>query len=350
MNVRSHNRNDSPSSIADAAVKWLVRRDRGLTAKESAEFADWLQADTRHPAAVAELERTWEKFTSLREIVPAACVEADADAFAPPAGTRAHRRVWVFATALSVAAAVIVFAIIPLGSRRDSGPLRFVTAPGGFERVALADGSTVELNADTALDVHFTRGARTVTLARGEAHFIVAKSPARPFVVAVGAVAVRAVGTVFNIRRAPAAIEVLVTEGKVRVENASQGGSLQTPAGASAIAEPLLTAGERIVIPLASGIAAAEKSVVSTGEIERILAWQNRTIELQGTTLAVLVREFNRYNSRKLVVDDPELAGMLIGGKFRVDEADAFVRLLEATFGVTAERSEQQIVLRKISQ
>jgi transmembrane sensor len=54
----------------------------------------------------------------------------------------------------------------------------------------------------------------------GEAHFFVEKDPQRPFVVNAAGIDVRAVGTAFNVRIDPAAVEVLVTEGRVRVDPA----------------------------------------------------------------------------------------------------------------------------------
>ena len=38
---------------------------------------------------------------------------------------------------------------------------------------------------------------------------------------------------------------------------------------------------------------------------------------------------------------------LLVGGTFRADNIDGFVRLLEASFGVTAEVHGDEIVLRK---
>ena len=74
----------------------------------------------------------------------------------------------------------------------------YVTTVGGYERVMLADGSVLELNGDTEAEVRFTAAERRVRLARGEAHFTVAKNSARPFWVEANDVAVRAVGTAFN--------------------------------------------------------------------------------------------------------------------------------------------------------
>ena len=54
--------------------------------------------------------------------------------------------------------------------------------------------------------------------------------------------------------------------------------------------------------------------------------------------IAEVAAEFNRRNRVQLVVSDPALAGLPIGASFRSDNVEGFVRLLEASFGVRAER------------
>jgi len=350
--------NDFPAAMLDAAVSWMVRRDRGFTAAESAEFSAWLQVAPSHPAAVAELERTWGKFAALRGLAPTTggAAVADADAFAPPRAMRERRgkiqRLMVAGAMMAAAAAVVAIGLGVRPSHTEDEPPahRYATGADEHKRVMLPDGSMADLNAETALDVAFTPTERRVRFVRGAAHFSVAKNAARPFVVAADDVAVRAVGTAFSVRRDSAVIEVLVTEGKVRVDDAARGESLVARQGAAlstATPAPLLVAGERIVIATTTGRVAVAPTTVSPDEIQRARAGRHRVIELQGTSLAEIVREFNRHGMRPLAIDDPELGELRIGGKFRVDEADAFVRLLETTFGVTAERTAERIVLRR---
>jgi len=58
------------------------------------------------------------------------------------------------------------------------------------------------------------------------------------------------------------------------------------------------------------------------------------------------VAEFNRYSAgRQLVVADPAIAGYRLGGYFRVDDMDGFVRALQTTFPVKATAGEETIYL-----
>jgi transmembrane sensor len=60
-----------------------------------------------------------------------------------------------------------------------------------------------------------------------------------------------------------------------------------------------------------------------------------------------VVAEFNRYNRVRLVIGDPRLRLKRFSGTFRADGNEAFVRLLEESFGVRAQRADDEIVLRQ---
>ncbi len=340
-----------------AAAAWLVQRDRGLTPAQEEEFARWLQADERHARIFGKLTQTWD----LLDRVPAARV---------PLPSHRGRR-WAWAAGSLAAAAALVFGFVALDSLRPSAaPLvRSATTPiGGFEKIDLPDGSVVRLNTSSAVEVAFTATERRVHLLRGEASFTVAKDRARPFVVRVGQVDVRAVGTVFNVRCLPAAVEVLVTEGKVRVDDAASGRSLLTaqsespalapaprttasgpPIGEPTPAdEPLLVEGHRITIANAVSAPAAFVPVaVAPQEAARALAWQSRRLEFSAQPLAEVVAEFNRYNRHQLVIEDADLATQRFGGKFPANDIESFVLLLESNFGVIAERRAGETMLRR---
>jgi transmembrane sensor len=129
------------------------------------------------------------------------------------------------------------------------------------------------------------------------------------------------------------------------VNDPVSGGTLLAPQ--AAIDTPVLEVGERALIPLqaqaASPVVVAE---VTPLEVERALAWQERRLEFEGTPLAEVVAEFNRYNRHKIVIADPQLETMRFGGTFRADGYEPFVRLLESGFGVTAEHTERETRLR----
>ena len=336
----------SPELIEAAAAAWLSLRDRGMSAAETAEFVRWLQQDAQHAAVFAELDRVWKDFDRLGAVPATDASAPDGDLLAPR--VRPRRRHTLAWTTLGVAAAAAIAFVAVL--HRQSPRHTAETAVGAFQKLDLPDGSVAQLNTDTAIDTTFTAAERHVRIVRGEVFFSVTKNPARPFIVTAGPVAVRAVGTAFNVHSSATAVEILVTEGRVRVDDADKGQSLLAPAG-SAIEPPLLVAGERatVTVPTRTPDAAPAPATiekVTPPEVQRALAWQERRLEFDAVPLAEVVREFNRYNRTRLVIADAQLVVKRFSGTFRADGYDSLVRLLEEDFGVAAARTDGEIVLR----
>jgi transmembrane sensor len=180
---------------------------------------------------------------------------------------------------------------------------------------------------------------------RGEAHFTVKSNPARPFIVYVGEIGVRAVGTAFNVRVQPEGFEVLVTEGSVRlIPRPASSGAVTDEAG-HGLAE--LVAGQRALIP-AREPAPSNIAVVAVPatQIEQAMSWHARRLEYSDASLETIVADFNRFNEHKLVIADARLAQRRFGATFPAGDYESLVRLLESTFGVVAERREKETVLR----
>ena len=332
----------APTDTIDAAAtQWLSRRDRGLTAAEQDAYLQWLADDPRHGAAIARYERAWRSLDQLTEWRPAHSAIPNPDLLAPrPAG-----RIYRVASLLVAAAAVALAAFVWLPWQSSApAPRREAIVHPGPERQNLPDGSVVELNQGARIDVQFTPGERHVRLLAGEAHFIVAHNAARPFFVDTGNVSVRAVGTAFTVARALSEISVLVTEGKVQVIKASVGDG-----GASASPSPtFLIANQRAVVALTAENAPPTVQDLTPAEMERAMSWQALRLEFVDMPLRDVVAEFNRYNRQRLAVADDETGRILVGGSFRLDNVDTFVRLLELSFGVTAAPRGDEIVLRRV--
>jgi len=196
------------------------------------------------------------------------------------------------------------------------------------------------LNAGAQVDVRYSPHERRVHLVAGEAHFAVARNPARPFIVVAGPYAVRAVGTAFVVTQGDAAMAVLVTEGRVRLD-ASAG-----EAGTAALTQ--LDAHQHAVV---QGPAGETPAVVvrelAPAEMEQALAWQSVRLEFADVPLREAIAAFNRFNAQQLVIGSAATGEIVIGGVFRADNLDTFVRLLDVGFDVAAETRGHQIVLRQ---
>ena len=327
------------------AAQWVLRLDRGLTATEQDDYSQWLAADPRRREVMALHRWGWDEFDRLAGLQSSVHALPDPDLLAPARKPAAGKLVRLAPWLLGAAAAIAVgwFAwpprVVPAPvAIVNSAPSYALAAP--IERRTLEDGSTVELNRGAVIETLFTAGERRVRLVRGEANFIVAKNPARPFIVSAGGVEARAVGTVFNVRLDRNAVEVLVSEGRVRVAGAGQ-----TEAVA---ALPLLEIGQRMVVSLAATAGTPEVVTLSPAELERKTAWQPRLLDFTAQPLADILAEFNRRNPVQLVLADPALETVRLSATFRSDNVEGFVRLMESDFGMRAEwRGETEIVLRK---
>ncbi|MBM3852263.1 MAG: DUF4880 domain-containing protein [Verrucomicrobia bacterium] len=339
--LRRRLRYDAPAPVMRAAGAWLARRDRGLTAAEADAFTRWRSADPSHEAAVAQLEQTMAAFDQLR-ISPAGAADLtpNPDALAPP---HSRHRVWYLAGVGGVAAALALLLLRPLGSP-NSAERVFAADGSRAERVVLDDGSVLDLNRRTRLAVTYSNFERRVRLERGEAHFQVAANPARPFVVHAAQVAARAVGTAFSVRLDADAVAVLVTEGKVQVA------SSRAAAATSGDWPLLLEPGDRAVVALTPVAPPPQVARLDPAAISRHLAWQSRLLEISQASLADLVAEFNRRaapaGGPHLTIADPRLNLLRIGGRIDFEQPETFVRLLEKSFGVRAEREGDVITLR----
>jgi transmembrane sensor len=345
MSRPDHSSSASSSALEDAAIAWLTERDDGFSPAREREFTRWLRADPRHAAAVTRLEQTLGLLGELPEfrsdINTAFDRAAPVVAFPPATAEPPAPRRWSRAFAWTgVAAALALGAVTGWRALQPPREIHFTTTVAGYERARLDDGSTLELNAESAVRVQFTAAERHVKLESGEAHFAVAHDTARPFIVSAGPIAVRAVGTAFNVRYTPDGdIEVTVTEGKVRI---GQSG----PSSSAAESAPLVSAGQRIVLPHYAPPPAVEK--IDPATLRAALAWQSRLADFAEAPLADVIARFNARSRIQLFLADEKLADRRIGGTFALDEAEAFVRLLERDGEIVGERrGETEIHLRR---
>lgn len=361
MKPEKHHRPSDDEAIEATAAAWLAQRDAGLTPAEAAEFAEWRQGDPRREQAVARLEATWGALQQLRHFRPESRMHPDRDLLRgnPPAARRLR---FPAAVPVGLAACALLAAVWwwSAGTRGDErrDAQRFATTVEGYQRIALDDGSVLELNANSSVNVNFTPTERQVTLERGEAHFSVAKDKLRPFLVTAGAVAVRAIGTAFNVRLGAADVEVLVTEGRVEVDRASDRAVQRTLAETfsapvsreSRVPPPLmiLSASQRARIDIQAIATPPVIEKIAPEIIREELAWQGPRLVFIDTPLSEVAAQFNRLNQVQLVIEGVELGQLPIAGSFRAENVDAFVRLLATGNGIIAERPDAgHIVLRR---
>jgi transmembrane sensor len=126
-----------------------------------------------------------------------------------------------------------------------------------------------------------------------------------------------------------------VSEGRVRVRSLAVGGE-----GAHATE---LGAGD-VAMLSGSGI---ELRHASRSELEDALSWRTGMVVFRDTPLLQAVAELNRYTTTRIVIVDPQLATLRIGGTFRTSNAEGFLRLLTQAFEIEATPQGNVVVLTR---
>lgn len=326
------------AAISERAAGWLLRREDGLDATGKRELQTWLEADARHRAAFVQLERTWNAFDPGRR---SGLGDVIVTAVARRARMRGQRRrVMALATAacLFVVVSTFVWWRTPQAAREATGQVALDPVR------KLPDGSIVELNVDAEIAIEFEAMVRRVRLLRGEAHFRVEKDLARPFIVEAGTVRVRAVGTAFTVQLQAQKVEVVVAAGRVAVNHRSE-----SETATSNDTAMFLDALNSVVVDLMPRRQEQPKVVALTEpQLDERLAWRIPRLLFSGTELNEAVALMNRHNRLQIRLDGAEIGRLRIGGTFRSDNPDGFVRMMEGTFGLRAEQvNENEIILRR---
>lgn len=316
----------SVERIEQQAAQWLQRREQpGWSDGDQAALDAWLDEATEHKLAYWRLEHGWAKvgrLAALREVPP------------PNHTSRRRLRLWKPAAIAASLAAAVAVGLLSLDILPDRGREHYETSVGGRQTLPLRDGSRVELSTDTRMRAAVTDDVREVWLDRGEAYFEVRHDAQRPFVVWAGERKVTVLGTKFSVRRDGDEVRVAVAEGRVRVE----------PTKVDAPMRPeVLGRGDIAVAKGVSTLVAA----ASVAQVENALSWRRGMLSFDQATLAEAAAEFNRYNATKLVLGDPGVAQIRIGGTFEAENADAFARLLGSAYGLRVEHHDGEIEISR---
>jgi len=191
--------------VNEEALAWVIRtRDPRFDDWEA--FTIWLEGD---PARAPAYDALMAQDAELDAILPP-------DPIAMPVAANdvapTRRQAWRWAAGGAIAAALVATVSIGMMNRADIYSVS--TRPGETRRIALDDGTTIELNGDTRLRLD-RKNLRFAALDRGEAAFTVRHDAGDPFRVTVGDAVFEDAGTVFNIVHTDTATRIGVSEGKV---------------------------------------------------------------------------------------------------------------------------------------
>lgn len=345
----------------EEACEWFVEFRTGVPDSSRREvFHAWLQQSPAHMGAYLEATTVWNVTASfvpgakysIDALIAAAAEERDnVRSLSPKAATQVNSgrkptRARYFALVASLI--LIMIGFVSVGFWRSSQT--YTTAIGEQRSVVLKDGSIIQLNSRSRVSVRYTDHARKIELEEGQALFTVAHDSQRPFWVSAGNAAVRAVGTQFDVNRLETETVVTVLEGRVTVDPGLSKEAFDSPTSTQADpslpvtttssepASPLvLAAGEQLRLVRSGEIRAARADVGAT------TAWTQRRLVFDGTPLADVVEEFNRYNARPLHLKSPHLKSFQVDGVFSSTDPDPMIRFLRSRPGIVVTETETAI-------
>ena len=231
----------------------------------------------------------------------------------------------------------------------------YQTRRGQFADVPLPDGSRIELDTATQVEVTYYRRRREVRLLDGQALFSVTADPARPFQVDVAPLRVTVVGTRFSVRHTPDIgsddlAKVAVESGRVLVEARPAGPADRADHAAptgdgdssrDSASRRLLGAGQQVASTVEGGLTAI--SAVAEGGIA---PWREFRVAFDNQRLDHALAELARYRDLPLPlrVRDPAVAALPITGVFDPRDLVTFRRVLPLSLPVRLRETSPGVV------
>jgi transmembrane sensor len=283
------------------AGEWVQRLNESNDQGLADQWMEWCRSDPRNLALFEQMQSIWEGFAAAK----------DAPAALHQPATPVARRNRLIALAASV---VLLVGAAGWFALRYIQFQVFDTAVGEQRRIALADGSQLDLAPDSRVSTRFTWARRGVQLERGQAFFAVAHDAMRPFVVHVTGLTVTDVGTAFDVRMGPSNTVVTVSEGRVDIAP----GASDSARGPDSRPDTVQAGvGQQVIFsrPL-------HRLSVATVDPKAAGSWRAGKLQFAGEPLEDVVDEVNRYSERRIAVEPALRQTRFTGTVSRANVAD----------------------------
>lgn len=317
--------------INEDAARWVVRLSDSPSMADKAEFHAWMAQGGAYELAYMRAHMAWQRLDRMAALpIPESLLEEEAPIIASYSLKRPARRDGM-KRFLPIAASFIAISAALTLTIAVATPHAYATAIGEQKTICLSDGTVIDLNTDTRIVVSYGLRTRTVRLEHGEAMFHIAGAK-RPFVVRTATARLDAQSADMSVRSTDKTTQVTVTSGSAQAINPELSPAVVT-----------LAADTQAVV----ADAAPRLTHLSSNDLDRVMAWRRGMIALNGETLNQAAAEFNRYNEKKIIVSGTA-KGIRIGGLFRTNDVNRFVRGVVSTFPVAASEEEDgDIVLKE---
>lgn len=285
--------------VREQAASWLIELESadGKAAEQcQRDFECWLAEDKRHQQVYTQMQRMWmsvnpqHKQKRLRRFAAATCLG-------------------IFALAIGLQ--------LPWGYWGAD----YRTAVGSIREISLPDGSTAILNTNSAVNVYYGEGLRSLELVRGEVLVDVRKDPqGRRFIVEAGKIEAEALGTRYSVDMQSQETRVRVYESRVLVNMQSHDQQQFVTQG-----QQVKVTDGRIFQP--SGLTGLSPD------------WSRQQLVFNDVPLAEVVERLQQYHTGVLLLTSDLEGGLRrFTGLLPADNSAAAISLLADSMGLKVQR------------
>ncbi|MBK8161206.1 MAG: DUF4880 domain-containing protein [Rhodospirillaceae bacterium] len=288
------------AATADEAATWFARlRDPALSDAERVAFADWLQQQPDHAAAMQEMGAIWDSLNTLpdprrTEIAPA------------PQRVLSRRHVLVGA-GLSALAGAVGWSQWRIGD--------VATERGEHRRVIFAANASLELDSLSAIDMAPGEPHPMAELRKGQMFVTTERAAGAEVILRLPFGRVQAATASFNLKLERRRALVAVESGRVLVRRQS-GGALEMGPNTELALGPVLVEQPRVL------------------PAYRIAPWRDGWLIFDRALLVDVVDDINRHRAGRVLIGDPRLDDLLVTGTFKSDGGDAALLAIAETFSL----------------
>ncbi|MDQ7728861.1 FecR family protein [Halomonas sp. SpR8] len=299
-------------NIVDEAIGWYLRlKDSSATPHDRQAFETWLSRDPRHQLAYQKAKQLWQEIDA-----PARLFALQRAPQTTPKRLPKQPR-WGWALAVTCLLGMLLsFELWREPAHLDHLMADTTTAPGQTQHLQLADGSSLLLDGNSALDIDLNETQRGLTLRRGRLWVDAAKDPQRPLIVTAGEASVRVIGTHFSVMRSGDRVTVTVAEGQVVVSD-----SLDHQA--------MLVGGQQIALQDGA------LGPVSPMEIPLARAWKEGRIIFDDAEIGEVVAQLERMLPGRVLLDTQAFSELRLSGSFHANQPAALLETLTDVVGIT---------------
>lgn len=291
--------------VFEKAASWFVQfQSEAPTQAEQAAWRQWVESDPAHRLAWQQMEQLQQSLGSMPQHLTRRAL------------SRPQQRRQVLKLLLAVAGTGYLGWNVQQHTALKNVLADYRTPVGRRQHVELADGSQIELNTDTAIDVLFDSHQRLVRLRDGEILIRTTRQrDARPFYVETQQGRIQALGTRFSVRQLENTTRVGVLEDQVSIQ-------------------PSAPDGERRLVGAGQGADFDARTISPNRSYpQSASAWVDGQLIVLDEPLGTVIRELARYRQGVMHCDE-QAAKLRVSGAFRLDAMDAVMANLQATLPI----------------